>query len=769
MLFRSTGNLGVGLTAPTSLLQLARTTSSLGSLIRTDGLSTELNLWRIFTGATLGVQTEKFRLYSEATATPWIGFQSKLNGFKFETGGPNERMRINGISTGNTFNGFTGVDATGFVGISPTSSDWNNQGPRSALHIMEEPGVFQTSGYRPWMRIGTSYNANLDFMYTGLKIITQDITEAVLVFGDNPVSSIFGPDQMVVRCVEGTGTNSVGSNSPDGLELMRFNGAGIGSVGVGDEFSHVSNDFQPQRRMHIHDPGISNTTNAQLRISNVLSVASPVATDFRVTSAGNLYINNYGTEQRVGIEEPAPQERLDVAGNGRFQIIPNTTANCVILGKTVTVGVPQDNSFRRLDFNNNPNTYFAGNGTWQPASTAICDWNIVNNGGTNDLATGFTGACVERNVGVGISAPIAKLDVVRPVTTPAIVDPIGLRVTSTADAAIGGVGQDLVGLPLTNTNSFGTYSTSTTTLVTNASIGGYFKGSGGSTNNVGVYATFCSTSGSTTNYGLYASIPSLAGGGCSAGTNYAGFFNGPVNVQGPLTINGVQIFASDASIKKDIATMDGVTDKLLALNPVTYHLTNETCTNVTYETDLQCGLIAQEIAEVFPDMVEDIVIPNAMEGSEESLTIKGVQYTELIPVLIRGFQEQNKRIQNLEEQLAACCGAGMQMQGGNDGGNGTEKSTNITLSDKNTIVLNQNVPNPFAERTTISYNLPENVTKAQLLFYDNKGTLINAQDISTRGAGVFNVFASDLSSGSYSYALVVDGKIIDTKTMVKTK
>jgi hypothetical protein len=43
MTLTTTGRLGLGLTAPVSQLHLARNTSSLGSLFRTDGLNTEVN------------------------------------------------------------------------------------------------------------------------------------------------------------------------------------------------------------------------------------------------------------------------------------------------------------------------------------------------------------------------------------------------------------------------------------------------------------------------------------------------------------------------------------------------------------------------------------------------------------------------------------------------------------------------------------------------------------------------------------------------------
>ncbi len=69
MVLTSTGNLGLGIAAPTSLLHLNRTSTSLGSLFRTDGLTTEENQWSLYTGATLAGATEKYRLWTDALVT----------------------------------------------------------------------------------------------------------------------------------------------------------------------------------------------------------------------------------------------------------------------------------------------------------------------------------------------------------------------------------------------------------------------------------------------------------------------------------------------------------------------------------------------------------------------------------------------------------------------------------------------------------------------------------------------------------------------------
>lgn len=92
---------------------------------------------------------------------------------------------------------------------------------------------------------------------------------------------------------------------------------------------------------------------------------------------------------------------------------------------------------------------------------------------------------------------------------------------------------------------------------------------------------------------------------------------------------------------------------------------------------------------------------------------------------------------------------------------------NVLLNDKNIIVLKQNVPNPFAESTTIHYNISTEFTRAQMIFTNIDGKIIKTVDINRKGEGQLNVFSDDLSTGTYVYTLVVDGKTIESKRMVK--
>jgi hypothetical protein len=90
-------------------------------------------------------------------------------------------------------------------------------------------------------------------------------------------------------------------------------------------------------------------------------------------------------------------------------------------------------------------------------------------------------------------------------------------------------------------------------------------------------------------------------------------------------------------------------------------------------------------------------------------------------------------------------------------------------------LLEQNVPNPFANTTAIHYNIPKKFTRAQIIITDNSGKTVKQvnlpagrQSVSRAGEGVANIDASMLSAGSYHYSLVIDGKLISSKQMVLT-
>ena len=134
------------------------------------------------------------------------------------------------------------------------------------------------------------------------------------------------------------------------------------------------------------------------------------------------------------------------------------------------------------------------------------------------------------------------------------------------------------------------------------------------------------------------------------------------------------------------------------------------------------------------------------------------------------MQEQQTTIDSLMdavETLATCVNnanlCNTQSRANNENGEGKV----IELENLNAIILDQNLPNPFAEKTSINYVIPTDVKEAQLLFYDMNGRIIKQVDITERGEGKLTVYGENLQNGVYTYSLIADGKLIATKKMVK--
>ena len=71
--------------------------------------------------------------------------------------------------------------------------------------------------------------------------------------------------------------------------------------------------------------------------------------------------------------------------------------------------------------------------------------------------------------------------------------------------------------------------------------------------------------------------------------------------------------------------------------------------------------------------------------------------------------------------------------------------------------------------TKINYEIPNGVSKAEMLITDQLGRTIKQIALNTFGKGTLNVDTKGLSYGTYNYTLLADGKMVDTKKMVVVK
>ena len=83
--------------------------------------------------------------------------------------------------------------------------------------------------------------------------------------------------------------------------------------------------------------------------------------------------------------------------------------------------------------------------------------------------------------------------------------------------------------------------------------------------------------------------------------------------------------------------------------------------------------------------------------------------------------------------------------------------------------LYQNVPNPFIDFTMINVEIPRDVKQASLCFYDVNGVKVKTYNLAERGSFSFRVSASDFKYGLYMYALIIDGRVVETKRLIVNK
>jgi Chaperone of endosialidase len=321
---------------------------------------------------------------------------------------------------------------------------------------------------------------------------------------------------------------------------------------------------------------------------------------------------------------------------------------------------------------------------------------------------------------------------------------------------------------------------------------GHFDGTiychGQSNNTYGVYSTGVTSGvyGSGNSYGVYGigGQYGVLGRGSSAAvygysTGWAGYFSGKVYSSGGYT-------TSDQKLKQNIRDFNSAMDIINKLKPKQYEFRqdgNYKLMNLPQGSHF--GLIAQDVEKVLPGLVNDtkfetvIAQPQAPEAASqqtkeapktetksEIIEFKALNYTELIPVLIKGMQElsqendeKDKTIEELENRLSKIEKITAEYI--------PQQSQNVELA--MAARLEQNVPNPFNNTTSIAYYLPTNKGSAYINFYASNGAFLKSVKLAGTGKGTINVTANELPSGAYRYSLIIDGKVVETKQMVQAK
>jgi hypothetical protein len=281
---------------------------------------------------------------------------------------------------------------------------------------------------------------------------------------------------------------------------------------------------------------------------------------------------------------------------------------------------------------------------------------------------------------------------------------------------------------------------------------------------------------STDSYGIIAHSWNYYGM-LAQGAGYAGYFISNVFASGGYYAG------SDQNLKQDIQDFAAGMDIINQLHPKKYNYRQDgNYKLMKLPQGTQYGLIAQDVEKVLPELVKDTkfetslgaTVTNETSDSQqniksESLNFKALNYTGLIPIMIKGMQEQEQKIQQQQEQInnqnkkieELSALANQQAQARSAG--------NANKIVANAASLQQNAPNPFHQNTIINYYVPQNAGKAFLNITDMSGRIIKTVPISAKGGGQLMVDGGQLTSATYQYSLYVGGKLMETKQMILAK
>ncbi len=248
----------------------------------------------------------------------------------------------------------------------------------------------------------------------------------------------------------------------------------------------------------------------------------------------------------------------------------------------------------------------------------------------------------------------------------------------------------------------------------------------------------------------------VTGGGLNVGDETGGPF-------APVNASAFNV-SSDARMKKEIVTISsGNYDNYMAyirtIQSATFRYNSETETSRPVP---HIGVIAQTL----PKECQAVISASPSMPGETRLALSLADMSGLLLVGVKSLDETQTKtsaiVATQQEEIAALKSTVQKLEL-------QLQQNNTQRASLNSSYLDQNSPNPFNQSTTIRYQLAEEVANAEIVIRDIKGNLIKSLNLTNKGRGQVIINANELSRGTYTYTLEINGMSIDTKLMVVTK
>lgn len=202
---------------------------------------------------------------------------------------------------------------------------------------------------------------------------------------------------------------------------------------------------------------------------------------------------------------------------------------------------------------------------------------------------------------------------------------------------------------------------------------------------------------------------------------------------------------SDKTLKKNIKLIDNGLHKVMQLNTYLYEIEDNQFVDSQKVEGVrkEYGFISQEIEKTLNEV--DITT----DGKEG---IKLMEYDQIIPLAISAIQEQQRKIEALQEEIESLK---------------SEKRDNASNFDKQKSTLFQNSPNPFKLSTIIEYSIPEEmINNSQIVIFNLNGTQIKKFNLGDNKENKVSIAGGELTPGMYIYTLIVNNEEVESKRMI---